>query len=187
MSWNDDNKDEQRRRNPIYRRREVIDELLVAVYEAEQGYGDAPADLKLQLAAHLRAYRRLLANHSDHGALRQEWDDFNVDWIKTAASERVTVENTSSGWGGSVESENSTQPLLAEVTAGQFEDLAESLDAIANDLGFIEEPDEAEHVDTVTREDLRELEIARGQREPDPDEKPVFNDDGEKIGVAGDM
>jgi hypothetical protein len=158
----------------VHRRRDTLDQLITQA-SVERNRGGVSDDTKLELIAHLQAYRRLLALYQDHDAA--EWDSEHLDWIRDLDGETTPVDAHTRGWGGRAQQTTRERPVLLTVDLAQYLALFDALDAVARDLGFVDAPTDAEHVDEIDEDDLEALTWARGQTDPDAPHPSTFGPD----------
>lgn len=156
----DEQRDDPQPKRLIYEIREKVQVVRNQFWrEAVQGY--VTQSTKKELAITAVQYYDVLSEHSEEKAVKRDWKDAGVDWIREAIGATETVAVEAPGDTDAVEYEE--RPAVMQLDGLQIVRVTKDLDKLAKALGFGAQVRDPTHHDEATLEHLGEFTKARGQ------------------------
>lgn len=157
MSERDDEPDRGFRRQI----RETKEEAFRARRILRRELPDPSVDTRREVATILSDYRDLLSDYAEESALKEPWDDRDVDWIDVTLTQTTTVEQPLPRRGNVTEKVE--VPRAAVIDPENLLRLGKELDAIAKELGFAASARDQTENSEASEDDIVHLLTARGQ------------------------
>jgi len=143
--------------------RETKEEAFQARRILRRGLPDPDIEKRIEVATVHSDYRDILSDYAEESALKEPWEERDVDWIDGVLAQTTTIERPLPRRGAATEKVE--VPRAAVLDPGELLELGKELDAIAKELGFAASARDQTTNTEATKADLVNLLNARGQED----------------------